>query len=134
VNDLDFVVRTVDLLWSHGAKTWVFGSWGEELRGLVPPQQHTELELLYPARDWQRIDELELDWVAAGHERWQRTFQLESVIVELLLVERGERGWLTSLPRRLHEWPDDVFSANGRIPVASAAALAGYPAARRRAA
>jgi hypothetical protein len=104
VNDLDFVVRTVDLLWSHGAKTWVFGSWGEELRGLVPPQQHTELELLYPARDWQRIDELELDWVAAGHER------------------------------RLHEWPDDVFSANGRIPVASAAALAGYPAARRRAA
>ena len=54
--------------------------------------------------------------------------------VELVLVERGERGWVTNLPRRLHEWPDDVFSANGRIPVASASALAGYPRAQRRAA
>ena len=52
MNDLDFVVRTVDLLWSHSAKTWVSGTWGEELRALVPPQTHTELELLYPAPDW----------------------------------------------------------------------------------
>jgi hypothetical protein len=126
VNDLDFVVRAVDLLWSHGVKTWVFGTWGEELHGLIPPQEHTERELLYPAPHWGRVDELELDWLAADRHRWQRAFELEGTKVELLLVDRGETGWTTSPPRHRQEWPDDVFAANGRIPLASPAALTGY--------
>ena len=92
MNDLDFVVRAVDLLWSRGIRTWVFGGWGEELRGLAPPREHADLDLLYPARDWDRVDELRLDWVDAKRLPWKRAFVLEGTVVELFLVERDERG------------------------------------------
>ncbi len=134
MNDLEFVLRAVDLLASRGVKTWVFGSWAEELHGLIPPRPHPSLELLYPARDWQRVDELPLDWVAAERCRWKRAFALEGTHVELCLVERGERGWFTRRGRRLHEWPDDVFAGNGRLPLASPAALAAGRRTLRRAA
>ena len=41
-------------------------------------------------------------------------------------MERDSRGWYTQLKRRRHDSPDNVFSTNGRLPVASTAALAGY--------
>jgi hypothetical protein len=134
MNDLDFVVRAVDLLWAKGIRTWVSGGWGEELRGLVPPREHADLDLLYPARDWRRVDALELDWIGEKRFAWKRAFTLEGTMVELFLVERDERGWFTQLKRRRHDWPDNVFSTNGRLPVASTAALAGYRAAHIRAA
>ena len=134
MNDLDFVVRAVDLLWSRGVRTWVFGGWGEELRGLAPPWEHADLDLLYPARDWSRVDELTLDWVKAKRRPWKRAFVLEGTTVELFLVERDGTGWYTQLERRRHDWPDNVFSTNGRLAVASTVALAGYRRALRRAA
>jgi hypothetical protein len=133
VNDLDFVLRAVDLLSSRGIKAWVFGGWGEELRGLRPPREHTDLDLLYPARDWARVDALDLEWVAAKHLPWKRAFVLEGTLVELFLVERDDEGWFTQLARRRHGWPDNVFSTNGRVGVASTAALVGYRPARRAA-
>jgi hypothetical protein len=133
VNDLDFVLRAVDLLSSRGIKAWVFGGWGEELRGLCPPREHTDLDLLYPARDWARVDALDLEWVAAKHLPWKRAFVLEGTLVELFLVERDDEGWFTQLARRRHGWPDNVFSTNGRVGVASTAALVGYRPARRAA-
>ena len=131
MNDLDFVLRASDLLWSRGLRTWVFGGWGEELRGLAPPREHVDLDLLYPAPDWSRVDALQLDWTASKRFDWKRGFVLEGVLVELFLVQRDERGWYTRLKRRRHDWPDNVFSTNGRIAVASTAALAGYRNARR---
>jgi hypothetical protein len=134
VNDLSFVLRAVDLLSSSGIKAWVFGGWGEELRGLCPPREHADLDLLYPARDWSRVDALQLDWVDAKRFPWKRAFMLEGTLVELFLVERDERGWFTKLARRRHDWPDNLFSTNGRVGVASMAALVGYRSTARRAA
>ena len=135
VNDLDFVVRTVDLLWSHGVKTWVFGTWGEELRRPRPAAASTRSSSCsIPPRTGSGST----SWSSTGSpptgDRWQRAFELEGTKVELLLVERGDAGWTTSRPRRRHEWPDDVFAANGRIPLASPAALTGYPRRARTAA
>jgi len=131
LNDLDFVLRAVDLLWSHKVRTWIFGGWGEELRGLTPQREHVDLDLLYPARDWSRVDALDLDWIDADlidprHLPWKRAFRLDGVMVELFRADRDELGWFTQLQRRRHDWPTDVFSANGRLPVASRDALAGY--------
>ncbi len=134
MNDLDFVLRAVDLLWAHGARTWIFGGWGEELRGLAPPREHADVDLLYPARDWRRIDTLAFDWIEGKHRPWKRAFVLEGTVVELFLVERDAAGWYTQLARRRHDWPDNVFSTNGRLPVASSAALASYRRAYERAA
>jgi hypothetical protein len=132
VNDLDFVLRAVDLLWSHKVRTWIFGGWGEELRGLAPQREHADLDLLYPARDWSRVDDLDLEWIGAKHLPWKRAFRLDGITVELFRADRDEQGWFTELQRRRHDWPADVFAANGRLPVASRDALAGYRYARDR--
>jgi len=135
VNDLTFVLRAVDLLWSQGVRTWICGGWAEELRGLSPVRQHEDLDLLYPAPGWARVDRLELDWVEGKRFPWKRAFVLDGVLVELVLVERDAQGaWFTGLGRRQHVWPADTFAANGRLPVASAAALTGYRGSYRRAA
>jgi hypothetical protein len=126
MNDLTFVERAVSLLASKGVDTWVFGGWGEELRGLIKPREHVDVDLLYPAEDWTIVDNLYLDWVEGKRFDWKRAFRLEGITIELFLVEYDARGWYTQLERRRHNWPANVFSGRGRMPVASTAALAGY--------
>jgi hypothetical protein len=128
MTDLTVVLRAVDLLASYGLRTWVFGGWGEELRGLVAPRQHGDVDLLYPGRDFTRLDALDLDWIHAKRLAHKRGFVLDGVMVEVFLVERDEWGWRTGD----HRWPPNVFAASGRLPVASAAALASYRAWRGR--
>ena len=126
MNDFAFVARAVSLLASKGVDAWVFGGWGEELRGLIKPREHVDLDLLYPAEDWSIVDNLYLDWVEGKHFEWKRAFMLEGIRVELFLVQYDARGWYTQLERRRHNWPANVFSGRGRLPVASTASLAGY--------
>jgi len=126
VNDLKFVDRAVSLLSSKGVDTWVFGGWGEELRGLINPREHADLDLLYPAEDWSAVDGLYLDWIDAKRFPWKRAFVLEEITVELFLVQYDADGWYTQLERRRHAWPANVFTGAGRIPIVSTAALAGY--------
>ena len=126
MNDAAFVERAVTLLASKGVDTWVFGGWGEELRGLIKPREHADLDLLYPAEDWAIVDGLYLDWIDGKRFAWKRAFRLEGIQVELFLVQYDAAGWYTQLERRRHNWPANVFSGTGRVPIASTAALAGY--------
>jgi hypothetical protein len=126
MNDLAFVERAVSLLTSLGIDTWVFGGWGEELRGLILPREHVDLDLLYAAEDWAAVDSLDLDWIDAKRYPWKRAFTLEDVAVELFLVQRDERGWYTQLQRRRHDWPANLLDGNGRVPIASTTALASF--------
>ncbi|HEY6962390.1 MAG TPA: hypothetical protein VI408_10920 [Gaiellaceae bacterium] len=126
MNDLAFVERAQSLLRARGIETWVFGGWGEELRGLIRPRAHVDLDLLYPAESWADVDDLTLDWIVGKTFPWKRAFRLEGTAVELFLVERDEQGWYTRLARRVHRWPDNVFASNGHLRVASTAALASY--------
>jgi hypothetical protein len=128
MNDLTFVLRAVDLLTSHGCRTWVAGGWGEELRGLAAPRDHADVDLLYPAPGWARVDGLELEWVEAKRQPWKRAFVLDGTLVEVKLVRRDADGWITDG----HRWPANVFAASGRLPVASALALVSYRAAHER--
>jgi hypothetical protein len=125
MNDLAFVERVVELLESKGVETWIFGGWGEELRGLIKPREHADVDLLYPADSWDAVDELYLDWIAGKRFGWKRAFRLEGVAVELFLVQRDAAGWYTALKRRRHDWPENVLGSNGQLRVASTAALAG---------
>ena len=125
MNDVAFVERAVSLLASKGVDTWVFGGWGEELRGLIKPREHADVDLLYPSEDWTIVDGLYLDWIEGKRFDWKRAFRLEGIQVELFLVQYDAAGWYTQLERRRHNWPANVFAGTGRIPVASTAALAG---------
>jgi hypothetical protein len=126
MNDLVFVERAQTLLRSKGVETWVFGGWGEELRGLIKPRDHVDLDLLYPAESWDEVDDLYLDWIPGKRFEWKRAFALEDVMIELFLVRHDEQGWYTQLARRVHRWPDNVLASNGHLRVASTAALASF--------
>jgi hypothetical protein len=126
VNDLDFVELAVGLLAQDGVDTWIFGGWAEELRGLTLPREHADVDLLYPAESWDEVDDLPYDWIAAKRFPWKRAFVLEGTTVELFLVQRDAWGWYTQLASRRHDWPENVLSSTGRLPVASTAALAGF--------
>src|SRR5258705_11011873 len=95
MNDIAFVERAVSLLASKGVDAWVFGGWGEELRGLIKPREHVDLDLLYPAEDWSIVDNLYLDCVETKRFDWKRAFQLEETTVQLLLVQYDARGRYT---------------------------------------
>ncbi len=126
MNDLAFVERAQTTLRAHGIETWVFGGWGEELRGLIRPREHVDLDLLYPAESWDEVDGQPFDWLVAKRYEWKRAFLLEGIAVELFLVRHDEQGWYTELARRTHRWPDNVLNSNGHLRVASTAALASY--------
>src|SRR4051794_8210180 len=119
MNDLRFVERAQTMLRGRGVETWVFGGWGEELRGLIRPRDHVDLDLLHPAESWDEVDELHLDWIEGKRFPWKRAFVLEAVTVELFLVQRDEQGWYTALKRRVHRWPDNLLASNGHLRVAS---------------
>jgi hypothetical protein len=134
VNDLAFVMRVVDMLEDARLRVWLFGGWAEELRGLRAPCDHTEIDVLYPGRDFARVDRLVSEVgeeIVAGRAAHKRAFLFEGAMIELMLVQKDENGWFTELPRRTHRWPADVFATAGRLPVASAAALEGYSHSRR---
>jgi hypothetical protein len=126
MNDLAFVERAQTMLRACDVETWVFGGWGEELRGLIRPREHADLDLLHPAESWDDVDPLHLDWIEGKRLPWKRAFVLEETAVELFLVQRDERGWYTALRRRVHRWPDNLLASNGHLRVASTAALASY--------
>ena len=128
MSDLSTVLKIVDALEDARLRVWLFGGWAEELRGLRPPCEHSHVDFLYPGRDFARVDRF-----AAGDERpHKRTFELEGVSVELLLVQKDERGWYSQLPVGIHRWPADVFATAGKLPVASETALHAYRNARSR--
>jgi hypothetical protein len=129
MNDLAFVMRVVDLLEDARLRVWLFGGWAEELRGLRAPCEHVDVDFLYPGRDFSRVDRF-----LGGTDDTRphkRTFEVDGVQVELLLVQKDEHGWFTELARGRHRWPADVFANAGRLPVASATALESYRHSRR---
>jgi len=128
--DLSDVMKVVDRLENARLRVWLFGGWAEELRGLRAPCEHTDVDLLYPGRDFSRVDR----FVGDGEidlRPHKRSFELDGIAVELLLVQKDDQGWYTDLPRGRHRWPADVFATAGRLPVASVAALEGYRHSRR---
>jgi len=130
MNDLSFVMRVVDLLEDARLRVWLFGGWAEELRGLRAPCEHADVDLLYPGKDFARVDAFLAgrDAKRRGHTR---SFELDGIPVRLMLVQRDEQGWYTDLPHARHRWPADVFATAGRLPVASVAALESYRHSRR---
>jgi hypothetical protein len=129
VNDLQFVMRVVDLLEDARLRVWLFGGWAEELRGLRAPCEHTDVDFLYPGRDFARVDRFLGE--TADTRPHKRTFEVEGVPVDLLLVQKDEQGWYTQLPHGRHNWPPDVFATAGRLPVVSVTALESYRHSRR---
>ena len=125
MNDLMFVEHAQTMLRSRGIETWIFGGWGEELRGLIRPREHADHALLNPSETWEEVDGLiGLDWVPGKRRPWKRAFVLDGTMIELFLVQRDRQGWYTALQRRVHRWPENVVASTAHLRVASTAARA----------
>jgi hypothetical protein len=112
----------------------VFGGWAEELLGIGPARAHGDIDLLVLANGWSAVDELltELDEIPAKRFPHKRAFVLDGVMVELFLVRRDDDALFTTFWGERREWPADTLDDDGPIPVALAAAVAGYRAAHPR--
>jgi hypothetical protein len=126
-------------LGTSDARTWLFGGWAEELRGLRAHRPHTDIDLLYPAAGFAVVESLlasdcveEIEGKRFPHKR---AFVFEGVMTELFLVCRDELGLYTMFwGDTRHDWPNDTLSSPTSFewPVASSAALMGFRQYHRR--
>lgn len=138
VHDLAFVLSVLSRLERAGIRPWLFGGWAEELRGLRPAGAHGDIDLLYPASSFNAVDDfLALDpavtEIVPKRFSHKRAFEIEKVVVELILVERENGGDFTRFFSGLYrfQWPEDTFAwlASGnhpRLPVVGECALRRY--------
>jgi hypothetical protein len=136
---------TLKLLYSAEIEVWVFGGWGEELRNIIPTRDHKDIDLLYPAQSFDRIDTFfrecpQVEEIVLKHFSHKRAAQYQGVMVEFFLVQLVGKDYITDFfdGQFRFTWPSDVFDDTvlvaefGPIRTASCAALQAYRASRQR--
>ncbi len=111
-NDLGLVRRAIKLLGSQGVDTWLAGGWAEELHRMTPPRDHHDVDLLYPADDFAQVDAFlragAVDEIEEKRFPHKRAFELDDVMVELIIVRPGLRTDFWGSHR--YDWPSDTFA------------------------
>jgi hypothetical protein len=128
------VERVAETLAQKGVRVWLFGGWAEERLGLTEPREHGDVDFLYVADDFDRLDGViaRQGWPLEKHLPHKRAVRLEGLTVDLFLVRRDGAGYYSEFDGRHHRWPDDVVSDESRLPVASTASVGGFRAAFER--
>jgi len=131
VNDRDFLYGVVEELYVAGIGTWIFGGWAEELRGIIAPRPHGDIDLLYPITNLRVLDDYlarpGVEEIPGKRLPHKRAFIKEGVVIELFLIDPATlitRFW-GSIEYR---WPEDTLSDSGHPMIASRAALEHYRA------
>jgi len=133
-NMLELLAEIVNALGNAQIKTWLFGGWAEELAGLCPARLHCDIDLLYPAQNFTRLEEFmraqgHAEEVQAKQFTHKRAFEWRGVLVEVFLVCVDAEVPITDFFGELSfVWPQDMFSFTVKLiqedcPCASMAAL-----------
>jgi hypothetical protein len=95
-NDHGLLARILGLLQHAGFSPLVFGGWAQELLQLAPPRPHLDVDLLLRADSFTALDQFvasaeSCGWSEIKAKRFahKRAFLVQSVMVELTLVEPG---------------------------------------------
>ena len=136
-NTLILVQQVMHRLENAGITTWLFGGWAEELQRLCYPRTHKDIDLLYPSSQFEKVD----NWIVEQHDislvvqkkfSHKRAFILDSIMVEILLLEPYREGHITYHYNNLYQtiWPVDtlgrIYIHGHTLPVASPNALSFY--------
>ncbi len=138
-NTLDLLAEVVQMLADAQIKTWLLGGWAEELSGLCAPRAHNDIDLLYPAQSFLRLEEFlraqsGAQEVTAKRFPHKRAFEWSGVLVEVFLVRPKDDALVTDFFGTFPlVWSQDtlfstVMLPGGQWPCASAAALRLYRA------
>ena len=134
----DFVLGIMGRLAQAQIATWLSGGWAEELRGMCPPRPHRDVDLLYPAPHFARLDQwlartADLSAIPAKQFSHKRAFLCEHIMIEVVLLEPEQKGgYLTNFFNRRYQltWPHNTLSLlsvrDQDVPVASDEALRLY--------
>lgn len=95
-NDLSFVKSITERLRTFGLDVWLAGGWAEELHGMIEPRPHQDIDLLVRGDSFETVDRLlnqdGINEIAAKRFAHKRAFQVDLVMVELILVRRVSRS------------------------------------------
>ena len=138
-SSLELLAEVVQTLADAQVKTWLFGGWAEELLELCPPRPHRDIDLLYPAQSFDRLDEFlraqrGAKEVEAKRFPHKRAFEWAGVLVEVFLVRSDADVLVTDFFGTFSfEWPQDTLSYTAKLtsgdwPCASPAAQRLYRA------
>ncbi len=116
-NTLAFVLALMQRFAHAQIATWLAGGWAEELWGLCSPRPHRDVDLLYPASSYDRLDQ----WLASAHDlsviaaqrfSHKRAVLCEQVMIEVVLLEPQKGGYVTNFFDGRYQllWPDDTLS------------------------
>ncbi len=133
-NDLSFVRGVIADLAAAGVEVWLFGGWAEELLGMIAPRAHHDVDLLYPAPDFHKVDGfLVADnaaiEIAAKHLPHKRAFLRHGIMIEIVLVQGDSRtGYYSTIwESNRNDWPADLLDGQVQgLRVASANSLINY--------
>ena len=88
MNNKTFLYDAITYLERNGITTWIFGGWAEELSGVIKPRKHKDIDLLYPAENFEILDSLlieedQIEEVTEKHFIHKRAFIYKVVLMEL---------------------------------------------------
>ena len=138
INSLDFVCSVMERFAQTHIVTWLFGGWAEELWRLSPPRPHHDIDLVYPAQNFQQLDQ----WlwarrgdffpIVAKRFSHKRAVLCQQTMIEILLLEPQAGAYVTNFFNGIYHliWPGDILTSlplqGGQMAVASRQALQFY--------
>jgi len=132
MNDLKFLKEVQKMLNISGIETWIFGGWAEELLKMIPPRAHNDIDLLYLAEDFNKVDTFllnnsECTEILPKHFAHKRAFRLNGIMVELFLVNKRGKNYITNFwGNTEYTWPQNTFTENKQKRIVSKDALIAF--------
>jgi hypothetical protein len=114
-NTKALVAQVIQDLVSAHLNVLLSGGWAEELQNLIPPRPHKDIDFVYLANDFTAVEayiqQRELPEIMAKHVSHKRAFLVEGVMVELILVQPGPAGNVSTYWDRVSfKWPDPLMA------------------------
>ena len=121
-NTLGFLLSMIKLFEEADLPVWVFGGWAEEVWQITPVRIHNDIDFLYRATMFERLDGFmaqtkDVQEIPAKRFSHKRAIIYQQVMIEFLLVQGANGNYFTDFFSGRHRlmWPADVFCCSADI-------------------
>jgi len=127
-NNLTLLYKITTLLTINNIHTWIFGGWAEEIQEIIPPRIHKDIDLLYPASDFNTLDiflkKVGFEEIKGKHFFHKRAFLYQGIMVEIFLIQNENSQYFTNFfNKKKLFWPanclQQIDTPKGKLNIAS---------------